>query len=312
MPSTKETRRRLRRSGTSGGPAGLGKHHNTRPHDCRYLLPCDCGKNIWECLSPPLETAAYALKDNATIGEEQLLEEVRKLAVTNTRHVIMTPAEEVSAKKKVTMTSTDQEADNRETSVKTPQAGGWVKNQRRGLPSSPVSRPSSLSESWPPYSSLLINRSSLGRSSLHFESRSSPTPQHKNKTMEALVKTCQGCASYPQRGPLCRGLHDRYQDSGCIESQEASVQTPQAGGGAIRSTRSQEPSLTLSLARLPRTQEMSRCWSNPPRPGTASPTWQTESPGPPTRSSRRHHQGVGCGRANSERGRHHQPKRGVH
>ena len=98
------------------------KHHYTRPHDCRYLLPCDCdcGPNLLECLSPQLRTAAHALEDSITIGEEQLLVEVRKLAITNTSRVTMTPAGEVSAKDTIATALTAQEANTRDTLVKTP------------------------------------------------------------------------------------------------------------------------------------------------------------------------------------------------
>ena len=51
------------------------KHHNTRPHD------------PWDCLSPQLRTAAYALSGNITIGEKRFLKDVRKLVITNTIQV---------------------------------------------------------------------------------------------------------------------------------------------------------------------------------------------------------------------------------
>ena len=80
------------------------KHHNTTPNDCRCLLPwdCNCRHDLLEYLSPQLKTAAYALEDRVTICEEQLLEEVRKLAVTNTSCVTMTPTGEVLAKETIT------------------------------------------------------------------------------------------------------------------------------------------------------------------------------------------------------------------
>ena len=70
------------------------KHHNTRPHDCKYhfLGYCDCMHNLWDCLSPQLRTATYSYYGNVNIEEEQFLKEVRKLAVTNTSCVTMTPA----------------------------------------------------------------------------------------------------------------------------------------------------------------------------------------------------------------------------
>ena len=68
---------------------GQYKSNNTRHHNCKYLLSfdCDCVHNLWDCLSPELRTAAYALSEDATIGEMQFLKEVRKLVVTNTSHV---------------------------------------------------------------------------------------------------------------------------------------------------------------------------------------------------------------------------------